>query len=243
MAENNKPFLAYAVLEQNENTGGIIYAQHSVTARRIGANEYANGEFSYVTCTRAPWADPYFDTTLPVSVMILHGWHFECAGCGRRVDEDMIYDRQIHPDDVVGHQHSMVFCDARCEAALALERANCEHLKKRWLRRFAKFAKRRFPASQPVEAHAYASCYDGKCRIQEVAVEIDFPGRSGALAQLSWRRQSRMRGDPYPKPIWLCSAVDRDVFQAYARSTKSPTASTVPSPPAAVEDAAALGER
>ena len=51
---------AYAVTEEDENTGGIIYAEHNIVARRLGANEYADGEIAYVSCRRAPWADEYY---------------------------------------------------------------------------------------------------------------------------------------------------------------------------------------
>lgn len=45
---------AYSVTEEYENTGGIIFAEHNIVARRIGASEYADGDFHAVTCRRAP---------------------------------------------------------------------------------------------------------------------------------------------------------------------------------------------
>src|SRR5687767_14229018 len=40
---------AYAVTEEDEGTGGIIFARHAIVARRAGANEYNGGEFHGVT--------------------------------------------------------------------------------------------------------------------------------------------------------------------------------------------------
>lgn len=34
---------AFAVLENDECTGAIIFAKHAIVARRLGANEYAGG--------------------------------------------------------------------------------------------------------------------------------------------------------------------------------------------------------
>lgn len=42
-----KPLKAYAVLEHDENTGGIVFARHSVVARREGAARY-DDEFENV---------------------------------------------------------------------------------------------------------------------------------------------------------------------------------------------------
>lgn len=224
-----KPMLAYAVLEENESTGGMIYARSAVAARRLGANEYADGDFSYVTCHRAPWADSYSEKPIPVGLMILHGWHFECSHCGGRIDEDMLDDKQIEPDDVIGVEHSAAYCDARCEAGAALTKAQAEHVQKRWLRRFARIVKRRFPDAVPVLKHAYASLRDGRHVIQEVTVAFDFPGQQHWPAELTWRRKSDYNGSyrhrgvpPYrsTKPTYQCAAGDREAFEAYAAATK-----------------------
>lgn len=114
---------AYAVLEEYENTGSVIYASSAVAARRIGANEHADGDFSAVSCKRAPWADKYRDEGLPISVMVENGWHFDCMSCGRRIDSDYLWETDRLPEDIVGHQYSSAYCDAVCEAREMLARA------------------------------------------------------------------------------------------------------------------------
>jgi len=37
---------AYAVLEDCENTGGIVFARHSIVALRNGASTFGDGEIS-----------------------------------------------------------------------------------------------------------------------------------------------------------------------------------------------------
>lgn len=210
------PPKAFAVLEEDENTGGIVYAKSAVAARRLGADEYADGDFSAVSCRRAPWADDYHDKPLPVSIMVEAGWHFECGGCGCRIDEDYLYDTGRMPEDVVGVQHSAVYCDAVCEATYALHRAKCKRLETRWLRRFAKIVKARFPDAKPKHAHAYArSRADGRLQIAQVSVEFDFPGRKYAMAQLAWREKTCWE-KTYPKPAFTCSAGDKGAFEKYA---------------------------
>lgn len=203
---------AYAVTEEDENTGGIIYAEHNIVARRLGANEYGDGDISYVSCRRAPWADEYYGTGLPISVMVDNGWHFECCGCGQRID----YDSTEYSEDIIGTQHSLVFCDSVCEAYYNLDRAKCKKLETRWVRRFIKIVKRYFPDAQPEYRHAYASRdKDGRYTIRQVSVQFDFPGRKHGMAELSWREKSSWEKE-YPKPHFTCSNGDKDAFEAWA---------------------------
>jgi len=207
---------AYAVLEEFENTGGIVYAKSAIEARRIGANEYADGDFSAVSCKRAPWADRYIGKGLPIHIMVENGWHFDCQGCGRRIDSDYLWETDRQPEDIVGHQHSACYCDAVCEARETLDRAERKRLENRWLRRFAKIVKRRFPDAAPTHRHAYCERdANGRLRIGQVSVEFDFPGRQYSLAQLRWDRDSSWKADSR-KPSWSCSSGDREAFEAYA---------------------------
>lgn len=212
---------AYAVTENYENNGGIIYAKNSVTARRIGVNEYADGEFSDVTCRRAPWADIYHGKELPAGIMINEGWHFECSGCGITIDHDYLWETDRHHEDVIGHQNSLIYCDAVCEASYNLERAKCQKSEKRWMRRFSKIVKSRFPDSNPIHTHAYARLNkNGFAIIQEIEVEFDFPDRKFRLASLSWRKRD-MYKNPFPKPQYRCSYGDVDAFERYAKATRN----------------------
>ncbi len=76
---------AYAVQEDYEGTGAIIFAKHAIQARRWGANEFNGGELGGMTCRRAPWADQYAPGPIPAEVMMEHGWSFLCVRCERRV--------------------------------------------------------------------------------------------------------------------------------------------------------------
>lgn len=222
-----KPLLAYAVTENNEGTGGIVFARHAVVARREGADQYGDGEFDYVSCRRAPWADHCAaDHIVPVSLMVEHGWHFECGGCGCRIDSDIFWDRDVLPEDIIGTQHSTAYCTPLCEARHNLERAEAKHVETRWIRRFKKIVKRRFPEAEIIEnddrfcrPHAYSAFRHGKRRVEQVIVSFRVPGLTVGPANLRIDTTGSKRG----KPHWTCCNGDRDAFEAYAAATRSPT--------------------
>lgn len=224
---------AYAVTENDECTGGIVFARHAIVARREGAGQYGDGEFAAVTCRRAPWADHCAtDGIVPVSLMVANGWHFECGGCGRRIDSDMLWERDLELEDVQGTQDSIAYCTPLCEARHNLERAEAKHLETRWIRRFKKIVKRRFPEAEIIERddrfcrpHAYAPSRNGKRRIEQVIVSFRVPGLVHGPANLRIDTTTEWpRGGPSitkrGKPHWTCCTGDREAFEAYAAATR-----------------------
>jgi hypothetical protein len=229
-----KPLRAFAVQEDDEATGGIVFARHAVVARRHGANEYAGGDFDRVSCRRAAWADRYADSQIvPASLMIAHGWHFECSGCGHRIDIDFLDERDIWLADVQGHQEGHVFCTPLCEARHHLERAEAKHRETRWIRRFAKIVRRRFPdavivddGNQYCRPHAYASYRNGRWVVEQVIVSFTWPGQQIGPATLRMdTRTEWLRGGGYvtkrTKPHWTCCSGDREAFEAYAAASRA----------------------
>ncbi len=104
-----RPRRAYAVLEDSESTGGIVFARSNVEARRIGAAIYHDGEFSGRHCNRVPWADAYEpEGNVPASVCIDNGWHFECCGCGANIDSDWLYDNDLTIEGVIDRLPSYI---------------------------------------------------------------------------------------------------------------------------------------
>lgn len=232
VAAEPRPLKAFTVLETSEGTGGIVFARHSVVARREGAAQFGDGDFHGVTCTRTQWADRYADADeVPISEMIDHGWHFECGSCGQRIDNDYLLERDWVSEDVIGSQHSTVYCNAVCEARQALHRAEAAYHERRWIRRFRRLVKRRFPDAVLVkgegltaEAHAYADKRQGRWAIQSVVVSFEFPGMQIAPATLRYSRKEPSRWDrapfKYAKPEWSCCYGDKEAFEAYAATPR-----------------------
>ncbi len=94
----DSPKKAYKVLEVDEHTGGIVFARCNAEARRWGANEYGDGEWDYVECSRAPEYDQYVNGGLNDLVLWNHGWWFECM-CGHRLDSDFYNERRYERED------------------------------------------------------------------------------------------------------------------------------------------------
>lgn len=236
---------AYAVNEKYESTGAIFFAKHDIVARRTGADEYGDGELSYVTCRRARWADHCAETGIvPVSLMVEHGWHFECSGCGVRIDEDLCYRdeddidepettdealrfKDWEPADIIGHQHSQVFCNQACMDADLAYRAECRRREARVIERFRAIILRRFPGVDFPDdreryrgyAHAYVTKRNGRWHVQQVHVPFTFPGQQHGPASLdydpdsSWYARRKVR--------FMCAGGDKERFEAFAAETKA----------------------
>ena len=103
-----KPLLAYEVREPNEGHCIIRFASSSAAARREGANELDCGFNEVEHCHRKPQFDQYAPGPVPKTVLIEHGWWFECHHCSRRISEDM---QQEAEDEGEEHEHLEVITD------------------------------------------------------------------------------------------------------------------------------------
>ncbi|MBX3482541.1 hypothetical protein [Phenylobacterium sp.] len=123
----------------------ILFADRSVVARREGA-AHLDVEFCEVeSCRRTTWADRYWRTgEIPASAMVEHGWHFECQGCGVRIDDDWLSEQGRTCASVVGTQHSGVFCGPDCKARETRRRALRTAFEQRWLLRLQRVVTARF---------------------------------------------------------------------------------------------------
>lgn len=218
---------AFAVTEECENTGGIVFARHAVTARRLGASEYNGGEFEGVSCRRAPWADEWADKQedVPVQLMIAHGWHFECCGCGHRIDEDYLHENDLLIADVIGTQRSSVFCNEICKAEEALRDAIKRDREKRMLAIMRERVLKRFPGVEFATEgnwaqHAYAEKRNGSWQVSQAVVSFKFPGMVHGPATYRFDLDYHKVGPV--RPHVSCCNGDRDAFEAWAASVPTP---------------------
>jgi hypothetical protein len=209
---------AYTVLEEFENTGGIVFARHAVTARRLGADRYAEGNFSLVTCRRAKWADGYAETGIvPASGMVWDGWHFECHYCGARIDRDLEPFKGWTPDHVIGRGEGLVFCHKGCQAAHDHESAFAERLKVRTFAHYAQKLARRFPGItvRPIGYAVRSShVYVNGGRIKQVVIDFDWPGQKIGPAAFRW--DSNVSGGKG----FTCCFGDKEAFEAFVAGSK-----------------------
>ncbi|WP_257556484.1 hypothetical protein [Sphingobium sp. CFD-2] len=245
---------AYSVQETCEGTGGIVFAKHNVVARRIGARRHGDGDFDSVTCHRAPWADRYAeDGHVPASAAIEAGWWFECAGCGRRINEDLpnawaqemgrdeplrgqqlLYARW-RPDHIIGYMDTAVFCRKACKVRHDRHEAERERRQNRAIDAFKRIILKRFPDAAICDNvgddepyyrrhhHAYATTVKGRWRVKQIKVAFAFPGMKIAPASLEYNPQSYDMRE-HRKPAFRCCNGDKEAFEAWAASGREASA-------------------
>lgn len=210
---------AYVVLENYEGTGGIVFASKAVVARRKGANSYADGEFSGVSCRRAKWADRYAaQGTVPASVMVAYGWRYE-GTCGHLISEDELHDRGLTCDEVVGYDNGgAVFCSPACAAEH--ERITAIHNEiatdaGEMIRAVLKsrYGTVEFP-ELPRRYDTDVIFVDGHRGWQSVTVSFSFPGMTIGLARAEIGNRHDTIGPPNLHV--LCCSGDREAFEVFS---------------------------
>lgn len=215
-----KPLRAYAVLEADENTGGITFARDKRQALRDGASRWHSGEPEYCEATRAPWADRFAESgEIPAKEMIANGWHLECYGCGARIDEDWLLDQGLPLSGVIGSQDSRTYCCARCKWRHMKRTATRRTQEELAIAAVKNFVLRRFPDAifRPNDkSHAYVvPGPHGGWHWQEVTVYFAFPGMQIGPASCDLRRDFGRQLLPI-KPVFRCYAGDKEAFEAWA---------------------------
>lgn len=217
---------AYAVIEEFEGNGAIFFATHDIEARKRGADEFGDGDLRGISCRRAPWADKFADGKLPASVMIENGWRFDCCSCGATIDEDYLNEQDLPIEGVVGFMHTMVYCNAVCEATYDLDRAIAKQHEERALRHLTTWIKKRFPSvkfsSQPMwKPHAYACERDGTWVVDQIVVSFKYPGAKYGLASVRVERRQHNHKLIGPiRPQFSCAGGDRETFEAWVEAEK-----------------------
>jgi len=229
---------AYCVLERDEGTGGIVFANRIGQARRRAARRFFEGERYDTICRREPWADVHVDGRVPVGSMVENGWRFECSNCGRTIDSDMSEMdmdeggeryRDWVPADVVGSQRGIVYCDVRCETQARVAAETSRRMSRRAVSRFTRILLARLPDAQVVDMpEAYGGQpgaefhqKDGVWLLHAVRVPFTYPGAQFGYAALEYHP----RGYKKDRRIsFLRPTGDVDVFDAYLAAHDKGTA-------------------
>lgn len=205
---------AFSVQEEDEGTGGIVFASSNVVARRLGANLYNDGEFAGLMVRRVAWADEYAPGPVPELVMVEHGWWFECMGCGVRIDESLEADnedgtfRTLKPVEL-GHN---LYCSDECHTAYVTDRAARKGAEALAAAALEAELGAKFPGVTIVgPTHVYVIKVDGIYAPKQVVVSFSFPGSTVGLGRY---RIDEIGEAPH---LTVCAG-DKDAWDAWRES-------------------------
>lgn len=111
---------AYLIDAGDEETGAQIYfGETSGKAKAKAAAEEGISIIELASCRRAPEFDEFAATgVVPAKALIEAGWWFECYGCGRRCDEEMLDDDDDEGEPLDGpiyRGNRGVWCSTKCQ--------------------------------------------------------------------------------------------------------------------------------
>lgn len=221
---------AYAVQEETEGTGGIVFAERSVVARRLGAADFNGGEFGGLTCRRIPWADKYAPGPVPFAVQFAHGWWVECYGCGIRIAEDGTYDAEdnevlFDPADFI-EIGGDVFHSKACYERHVASRARIQAKQREMIDLLRAHLLEKLPGVtfNPNDGdHAYVTEEGGHLIVRQVWVAFRFPGCVIGAAQYRLDKPqyySPARFSPPRPEVTVCHG-DLAAWNAWRESVKA----------------------
>lgn len=224
---------AYVVMEMDERTGGVVFAKDKRTAERIGANKWADGEIGYVEVTRRADFDRYEDTGVPARILVEEGWHFECHGCGMRIDDSTFDDEGLPVSGIVGNESGAVYCCHTCRMQAQGREAQIKAFGDAFLDMLrdvvrTRFGEVEFVAGDSWGNHVYISRSYDPLVVSEASVAFNFLGQKIAPATLDYRHTIRPScihpsGMDTIGPAecrFHCCNGDREAFEAWAEITK-----------------------
>jgi len=196
---------AYIVTEDEGGTGGVIFAETAIEARKYGANEYNGGELGGMHARRAKGLDRYYGVGVPASIMVEdYGWRFECSECGWYIDSDT-------QTDIIGNEGGCVYCSIECAVNDHAEKYERKLYDGIMREQFEDRLKKKYSDIDITRAHVYSVGRGrGRC-IQEMFVYFKFPGQSIGDAVMKYRTD---KIGPVQPELWCCAG-DKDAFEAW----------------------------
>jgi len=175
---------AYQVDGYDDSGSVIVFAKHSVIARRKGANELGIDFESVDSCSRRPGWDKYAEQGwVPVEDLVNSGWWFECTGCYARVTDESLAaprndDEAADFEEEYGRPWAMpVFTgrDVWCCQGCMDDWNHKRWLEKRAIAALPRYLRRKFPGAILVTGHA---SYWRKSD-RNAYIHFSFPGSKG----------------------------------------------------------------
>lgn len=204
---------AYAVQEEDEGTGGVVFAKSSAEARRMGAARFGDGDFNWGKARRLPWADAFAPGPVPAKDMIEHGWWYECAHCYRRIEDGATDEETGEPVafDVVETPSGNLYCAPACHDAALAEARERKEVEAATIADLSARLLAKLPGAVPTKGHhVYAARPNGETafRAQQGILHFRFPGAVHGDAAL---RFDKFDEAPH---VMVCGG-DMEAFEAW----------------------------
>lgn len=213
---------AYSYLETDEYTGGIVFAASNIEARRIGANLLNMDGIGGLEVKRRPDLDQYEATGVPARVLAQQGWHFECHGCGVRIDDCSMEDAGLPLSGIVGYEQGAIYCSHACRMESRAADAATEAFGLAFLDMLKDMVRIRFPGAEihfgDQRHHHYISRHHRPLVVTQARVSFEWPGQRIGPASLEYHHAGRY-GQTLIGPVrpeFMCCTGDRDAFEAFA---------------------------
>lgn len=163
---------------------------------------------------------------VPASLMVAHGWWFECVYCGQKISEDDLAERRLSASGVIGDQHGLVFCCKTHALKHRREQAQRKRAEAAGVKLFSEIVLRRLPDAklinepQNMRPHAYVCGELGGPWVNEqIIISFTFPGMKIGPASLRYSRPYGVPIGPY-LPEFACCNGDVEAFTAFADAQK-----------------------
>lgn len=168
---------AYSVLEDDENTGGIVFAKSGAEARRIGSNQFGDGDFNWGKARRARWADEFVPGPVPIKAQIEHGWKYECHGCYVVIDDSQYGGENDEIKFDIVEVEGAVYCTPECRDDHLAQRAEVKRIEQFVIGDLTDRLLRLLPgATIAGRTHVYMPNTQWPMAAREASIEFTFPG-------------------------------------------------------------------
>lgn len=218
---------AFLVTTDYDGTGGVVFADTPIEARRHGASEWNDGELGGLHVHREPGFDRFDGTGVPAWMLIARGWWFECSGCGMTINEDNLHDEGLTVEGVQGVDFSRIYCCPTCEADERARAAREAAAGNAFLWQLKQRIEDRFGpvefANGTWKEHVYAREIGGVIHVVQGIVSFNFPGMKIGPASLRYDWGYGEQFGP-PCPEYSVARGDLETFEAWAADRARPEA-------------------
>lgn len=225
---------AYSYLETDESTGGIVFAQSNIEARRIGANLLDMDGIGGMEVKRRADLDKYEASGVPAWMLVSEGWHFECCGCGMSIDDCTMEDAGLPVTGVVGVESGRIYCSHACRMAYLARDAASKAFGEAFLDMLRDMVRSRFPDADhcfgEYQTHVYVPQWVDPLVVKQAQVKFAFPGMKIGPASLQYRHEGK-HGSALIGPVrpdFYCCTGDREAFEAFAETSKNQNSAETP---------------